>query len=134
MLTVLLVLTVLGQLALGEEVGPHALGVGLMVAAAGGLFLTGVLFGARGYVAAAVPWIGFFLVLAPLIVVGVADGPWTSDAQGGLVPLFLSLYAAGLVAAGHAVRRLWLGARRWPGGMSGSEGPGSPWRHSARRD
>jgi hypothetical protein len=64
------------------------------------------------YVAAAIPWIGFFFVLGPLIALRVADGPWASDAQGGLVPLFLSLYAAGLVAIGHAVRHLWLGARR----------------------
>lgn len=110
-LTVLLVLTIGGEFVLLEEVGPDSLAVGLLVAGAGGFLLTGVLFGARGYVAAAIPWIGFFL-LVPLIPLGAADGPWTSDGQSGLVPSFLSLYAALLVAAGHGGRLLWLGVRR----------------------
>jgi hypothetical protein len=81
------------------------------VTSAGGFFLIGAVFGAHGYVAAAIPTIAFFL-LTPLMLLGALDGPGTSDGQVGLVPLSLSLYAAALVAAGHAVRQLWLGARR----------------------
>ena len=110
-LTVLLCLTVVGEFALLEEVGPGSLAVGLLLAGAGGFFLTGVVSGSRGYVAVAFPWIGYFL-LAPLSLLGAADGPWTSDGQSALVPLFLSLYATVLVAAGHGMRLLWLGVRR----------------------
>jgi hypothetical protein len=104
-------LTAVGEFLALEEVGPESLAVGVLVASASGFFLTGVVFERGGYVAAAIPTIGFFL-LYPLIPLGIADGAWTSSGQSALVPLFLSLYAAVLVAAGHGIRQLWLDIRR----------------------
>jgi hypothetical protein len=125
-LAVLLGLTLVGEFLLLEQVW-KSLMVGLLVTSAVGFFLMGAVFGAGGYVAAAIPMIAFFL-LGPLSLLGAPDSPATADGQVGLVPFFLSLYAAGLVAAGHAVRHLWLGARRLRGRTAWKRKPEKPFR------